>query len=94
MSQHSLERTILVGLEQPNIARWELLETLEELRQLAITAGAEVIEIITQKLEHPTAPYYIGKGKAEERAARRSISSLAIGVEAGTSGLHRLATRP
>ena len=60
------EKIILVGLERPSIARWELLETLEELRQLALTAGAEVIEIVTQKLEHPTAPYYIGKGKAEE----------------------------
>lgn len=79
MSQRSLERTLLVGLEQPPIARWELLETLEELRQLAITAGAEVIETITQKLEHPTAPYYIGKGKAEEIAAlcaEKNISSI------------------
>lgn len=66
MIQRSLEKTVLVGLERPSIARWELLETLEELRQLALTAGAEVVEIVTQKLEHPTAPYYIGKGKAEE----------------------------
>ncbi|MFI0347768.1 MAG: GTPase HflX [Chthoniobacterales bacterium] len=60
------EKIILVGLELPGIGHWELLETLEELRQLARTAGAEVMEIVTQKLEHPTAPYYIGKGKVEE----------------------------
>jgi len=64
----SLEKTILVGLERPSIARWELLESLEELSQLSLTAGAEVIATVTQRLERPTAPYYIGKGKAEELA--------------------------
>lgn len=62
------EKTILVGLELPGMAHWELLDSLEELRQLAHTAGADVIETVTQKLNHPTAPYYIGKGKAEEIA--------------------------
>ena len=63
-----LEKTLLVGLERSGTAHWEILDSLEELRQLANTAGAEVIETITQKLERPTAPYYIGKGKAEEIA--------------------------
>jgi GTP-binding protein HflX len=62
----SVEKTILVGLEQGRKSRWELLESLQELGELARTAGAEVVEIVTQKLDHPTAPYYIGKGKAEE----------------------------
>lgn len=62
------EKTILVGLERPSIARWELLESLEELGQLSLTAGAEVVATVTQRLERPTAPYYIGKGKAEEIA--------------------------
>lgn len=62
------EKTILVGLEQANIAHWQLIDSLEELRQLASTAGAEVVKVLTQKLERPTAPYYIGKGKAEELA--------------------------
>src|ERR1700675_321982 len=38
---------------------------MEELRELANSAGAEVVATVTQKLRKPTAPYYIGKGKAE-----------------------------
>lgn len=64
------EKTILVGLEHDGVSRWDLQESLEELRELAATAGAKVMDVITQKLEHPTAPYYIGKGKAEEVAVR------------------------
>lgn len=62
----SVEKVILVGLEQAGTKKSELLESLEELGELARTARAEVVEVITQKLEHPSAPYYIGKGKAEE----------------------------
>lgn len=64
------EKTILVGLEHNGVSRWDLQDSLEELRELAATAGAKVVDTVTQKLEHPTAPYYIGKGKAEEVAAR------------------------
>jgi GTP-binding protein HflX len=38
---------------------------MEELRELANSAGAEVVDSVTQKLQRPTAPYYIGRGKAE-----------------------------
>lgn len=64
------EKTILVGLERGGVSRWDLQESLEELRELAATAGAAVMDVVTQKLDHPTAPYYIGKGKAEEVAVR------------------------
>jgi GTP-binding protein HflX len=68
------EKTILVGLEHDGVSRWDLEESLAELRELAATAGAAVVDVVTQKLQHPTAPYYIGKGKAEEVAARCSES--------------------
>ncbi len=64
------EKTVLVGLERDGVSRWDLEDSLAELRELAITAGAQVVDTVTQKLDHPTAPYYIGKGKAEEVAAR------------------------
>lgn len=64
------EKTVLVGLEHHGVSRWDLQESLAELRELAATAGAKVVDTVTQKLDHPTAPYYIGKGKAEEVAAR------------------------
>ena len=64
------EKTVLVGLEHDGVTRWDLEESLSELRELAATAGANVVDTVTQKLQHPTAPYYIGKGKAEEVAIR------------------------
>jgi GTP-binding protein HflX len=63
------EKTVLVGLEHDRVSKWDLEESLNELRELAATAGATVVDTVTQKLPHPTAPYYIGKGKAEEVAA-------------------------
>src|SRR3954451_19645042 len=59
------ERALLVGLEQDGVSKWDLRDSLDELRELANSAGAQVVDTVTQKLEAPTAPYYIGKGKAE-----------------------------
>jgi GTP-binding protein HflX len=59
------ERALLIGLEQNGVSKWDLRDSMEELRELASSAGAEVVDTITQKLQKPTAPYYIGKGKAE-----------------------------
>jgi len=60
------ERALLIGLEKRGVSKWDLQDSLEELAELANSAGAEVVDTITQKLQKPTAPYYIGKGKAEE----------------------------
>ena len=59
------ERALLIGLEKHGVSKWDLQDSLEELAELANSAGAEVVDTVTQKLEKPTAPYYIGKGKAE-----------------------------
>src|SRR3981189_2868769 len=59
------ERAILIGLEQEGVSKWDLRDSMEELAELANSAGAEVAGTITQKLQTPPAPYYIGKGKAE-----------------------------
>src|SRR5438067_12029887 len=59
------ERALLIGLEQDGVSKWDLRDSMEELRELANSAGAEVIDTVTQKLPKPTAPYYIGRGKAE-----------------------------
>jgi GTP-binding protein HflX len=59
------ERAILIGLEQDGVSKWDLRDSMEELAELANSAGAEVVDTVTQKLQRPTAPYYIGKGKAE-----------------------------
>src|SRR3982750_3518015 len=59
------ERAVLIGLEQEGVSKWDLRDSMEELAELANSAGAEVVDTVTQKLQKPTAPYYIGKGKAE-----------------------------
>ncbi len=59
------ERVLLIGLEKDGVSKWDLRDSLDELRELANSAGAYVVDTITQKLPKPTAPFYIGKGKAE-----------------------------
>jgi GTPase len=59
------ERALLIGLEKDGVSKWDLRDSMEELRELANSAGAEVVDTVTQKLSKPTAPYYIGRGKAE-----------------------------
>src|ERR1700731_4269372 len=59
------ERALLIGLEKQGVLKWDLQDSLEELAELATSAGAEGVDTVTQKLRRPTAPYYIGRGKAE-----------------------------
>ncbi|MCZ6865931.1 MAG: GTPase HflX [Dehalococcoidia bacterium] len=60
------ERALLVGAQlKGSSSLWSLESSLEELAQLARTAGAEVVTTVAQRLEKST-PYYLGKGKLEE----------------------------
>ena len=54
------EKAVLMGIESR--------ESLEELRRLAETAGAEVAGIFLQKREKPDSALFIGRGRAEELA--------------------------
>ena len=63
--QKRQERALLVGLEKEGTTKWDLADSLDELKELASSAGAQVVDTVTQKLQAPTAPYYIGKGKAQ-----------------------------
>jgi len=49
---------------------WETSDSLEELAELATTAGGEVVGDGVQKLETRHAATFIGKGKADEFAAQ------------------------
>ncbi|MEI2723875.1 MAG: hypothetical protein V9H26_10140 [Verrucomicrobiota bacterium] len=60
------ERVFLVGLELKSGTTANLRESLDELAELATTAGGEVIGEGTQKVETPNPATYIGKGKAGE----------------------------
>ena len=60
------ERVFLVGVELKSRSRWDVDDSLDELAELATTAGAAVAGRGTQKLEAPVAGTYIGTGKAAE----------------------------
>ena len=62
------ERVFLIGLELKSRHTSEIQESLEELAELAQTAGAFVVGTGTQKLETPVAGTFIGSGKAVEFA--------------------------
>jgi GTPase len=47
---------------------WEVRDSLDELAELAATAGGEVVGDGTQRLEAPAAGTFIGSGKADEFA--------------------------
>lgn len=53
---------------------WDVQDSLEELARLAESAGVEVVGSVSQKLTHPLAGTYVGKGKLDEiRELRESI---------------------
>ncbi len=60
------ERAILVGLDTGQGAEWQERESIEELMELARTAGLEVLRTILQKRDKPDPAFFIGKGKADE----------------------------
>ena len=62
------ERVFLVGIEIKSRKDWDTQDSLEELSELAITAGGEVVGDGLQKLAAPCAATFIGKGKADEFA--------------------------
>jgi GTPase len=67
-STRRTERVFLVGLELKSRNAWDTRDSLDELAELASTAGGEVIGDGTQKLEAPVAGTFIGSGKADEFA--------------------------
>jgi len=70
LNGHSPERAILVGVRLPRdrerASLWTMRDSLEELAQLATTAGAEVVGTVTQSLHEIDPAYLIGRGKVEE----------------------------
>lgn len=57
------QRALAVAIEGPSD---DWIESLEELKRLADTAGVTVIATVTQRRERPDPVYFIGKGKAQE----------------------------
>ncbi len=60
------ENAILVGVIQPEQTDVMVNEYIDELEFLAETAGVKTIKRFTQRLKHPDARSFVGKGKLEE----------------------------
>ena len=86
------ERALLIGLERPGHDKWAVKDSLEELRELAESAGAEVLDLISQKRDTPAAATFIGTGKAGELAARCRDSGANIVISTTTFPPRRAAT--
>ena len=58
----------MVGVEitRSSAGAWSTESSLDELAELARSAGAEIIGRLSQKLAAPARNFYIGKGKLEE----------------------------
>lgn len=76
IQKKTIERAILVALNTKELKREIVEEHLDELEELAVTAGAEtIIKIIQDKYSQDPA-YYIGKGKAEELSSLVEINNI------------------
>jgi GTPase len=64
------ERVFLIGVELKSGSTWDTNDSLDELAELAQTAGGAVAGRATQKLESPYAGTFIGSGKAAELAKK------------------------
>ena len=61
-----LERCILIGAITREQDEIKSREYIEELKFLALTAGAKTIETFQQKLDKPDSNTFLGSGKMEE----------------------------
>ncbi len=74
------EKTVLVSVQLPDSTDEETLESLDELRALADTAGARVLDSLVQKRKSYDPATLVGSGKIGElrRAVRSTGSTLVI----------------
>lgn len=61
----------MIGVDSRRSAHWNINASLDELAQLAVTAGAMPLQRVKQRLKHPDPNSYVGKGKLEEIAELR-----------------------
>lgn len=78
ISDQSLEKAVLVGVELGDTTPDEVRESLEELGRLAGTAGAAVAGSVVQKRPRPDPAHFVGRGKAEELAALCGTAGAAL----------------
>src|SRR6478752_3040031 len=67
-----VEKAFLVAVDTGDDAGWTAEESLAELANLALTAGADVVGAEWQNRRHVDPNWYVGKGKAEELGQAKS----------------------
>ena len=73
------ERALLLAVtSKGNRYKKTAINSLEELAQLTIAAGARVVGKIVQQLTEPPGSYYLGKGKLEELSAIRDTLDYSV----------------
>ncbi len=65
LARQGPERALLLAVDT-GTAPWSVAESLDELDELARTAGADVVGRLAQRLEHPDPRTYMGRGKLGE----------------------------
>ncbi|HAJ57377.1 MAG TPA: GTPase HflX [Candidatus Omnitrophica bacterium] len=69
-----MEKAILVTVKlEHDKSTWDVVEREHELKELAKTAGAEIVAEDVSHRDMPTPDLYIGKGKAEELTFQAAI---------------------
>ena len=72
-TQLPVERVLLVGVIHPFQSELEVEDNLAELTKLTSTAGGEVVGTVIQNRSSIDSAYYVGRGKAEELAAKVNL---------------------
>jgi len=67
-----VEKAFLIAVDTGAEDGWTAEESLSELANLALTAGAEVVGAEWQNRRHVDPHHYVGKGKAEDLVAAKS----------------------
>src|SRR6476469_10251911 len=67
-----IEKVFLVAVDTGAEDGWSAQDSLAELANLALTAGADVVGAEWQNRRHVDPNWYVGKGKAEELGQAKS----------------------
>ncbi|MFN3694303.1 MAG: GTPase HflX [Ignavibacterium sp.] len=78
VAKKTLERAMLIALDTKEFSKETVEEHIDELEELASTAGAETIFKIVQSKRGIDPAFYIGKGKAEELAQLIELNEINI----------------
>jgi GTPase len=70
--ERPIEKAFLVAVDTGTEPGWNAEDSLAELANLALTAGADVVGAEWQNRRHVDPHWYVGKGKAEELVAAKS----------------------